>query len=716
MKFPRVTLRVKLAFVSLLLFAIPLIGFWYASNMQAFLLEAQEQALSLTARAVTTIFNDRPELFERNILQSVDATKEIHAYSLPNKINLDGFSEDWGGLLNEAVFYGEENILEGVGGYHPDLFSFKHICGVYDNYIYALFIVRDDIVVHRKIDSLHVDRSDHLQIGIESSGGKLNRYLLSPIEPGWVTAHLMPDDTNNFVAVKNETRIQGFWSDTFDGYILELRIPTDLIKNKIAFAIGDVDDSQAGKIKTVIGTSSTKRVEDLENLLSRSLEIERILTNLERPATKIWIVDRRKRVRARVGSLEGDTYQFVPENNNLGGQFLNKILRPVYDFFSEKLPGEFVEDHSYLSEYDLEDIDTALSGKSFTARRKINGTDAEIIMAAEPLWGGKEIQGAVVVEQTTNNILAEKKRIIEDTISITVLVFFIGAIFLFTFASRLSGRIRRLSNQADKAIGKDGRINNTITPLKAGDEIGDLSRNLSAMVKRLHGFHKYQEKMADNLEHELRTPLAGVSASLTNMRQQLEGGDQNVNEYLMGAQNNLKRMENILTKIRDATILEEALRQDEQEKFDLAAALNAWVTRGYKQAFSAREFVLDVPNNQLPILADPNRIYQMLDKLVENAVDFSPEGSRIIITLARTRKEVALSVVNEGPMLDPEIMDQIFDSMVSLRGSQKHSGHLGLGLYVVREIAEFHRGNVVVQNRDDGISGVVFTVNFPLHH
>ena len=369
---------------------------------------------------------------------------------------------------------------------------------------------------------------------------------------------------------------------------------------------------------------------------------------------------------------------------------------------------------SPIPEFDGVDLEPVLNGRPFTVKRKLASTGVETIIAAEPIQVGGEVHGAVLVEQTTNSILAKKKRIIEETINITLLVFMVGALFLFVFASRLSGRIRRLSHQADKAIGQDGRINNTITPLQARDEIGDLSRNLSAMVKRLHGFHMYQEKMADNLEHELRTPLAGISASLTNMKQQLGSGDKTVNEYLLGAQDNLKRMGNILAKIRDATVLEEALRQDEQEEFDLAAALNAWVTKGYNQAFPAREFELQVPDNPVPVFADPDRIYQMLDKLVENAVDFSPVDSCIKITLTCTRKEAELSVANEGSELDSEMMNQIFDSMVSLRDSKGDSGHMGLGLYVVRTITEFHKGMVKAQNRADGISGTIFSVTLPL--
>lgn len=99
----------------------------------------------------------------------------------------------------------------------------------------------------------------------------------------------------------------------------------------------------------------------------------------------------------------------------------------------------------------------------------------------------------------------------------------------------------------------------------------------------------------------------------------------------------------------------------------------------------------------------------MLDKLVDNAVDFSDDGDTIRIDLTSDDGSLTMSVTNPGPPLPERMRSQLFDSMVSVRGD-KGSRHLGLGLYVAKLIAEGHGGNISADNVD---SGVMFSVTIP---
>jgi len=286
---------------------------------------------------------------------------------------------------------------------------------------------------------------------------------------------------------------------------------------------------------------------------------------------------------------------------------------------------------------------------------------------------------------------------------------------LLFFGARLGGRIRRLNGALNHAVGRDGRILRSLAPSAARDEVGEFSRHLAAMIERLREFHRYQEKMADNLEHELRTPLAGVSASLTNLGSRLREQDAPVSGYLDDARRNMRRLEDILTRIREAAAIKDALQGDEQEKFDLRAALAAWVA-GYRKTFPAVSFSLSTPDAPLHILADPNRIYQLMDKLVENAADFSPTGATVEISLAAEQEFALIRVRNEGPELDENQADQLFHSMVSFRAARNGERlHMGLGLFIARAIVEFHGGSIRAAKRGDGVRGAVFSVRLPLH-
>ena len=101
----------------------------------------------------------------------------------------------------------------------------------------------------------------------------------------------------------------------------------------------------------------------------------------------------------------------------------------------------------------------------------------------------------------------------------------------------------------------------------------------------------------------------------------------------------------------------------------------------------------------------------MLDKLVDNAVEFTQPGDRIEVTIEETAGSVLLQVTNPGPYLPDNMRDELFDSMVSVRKGNADK-HLGLGLFIARIIAEGHGGKIAAENV---AGGVRFTVSLPLH-
>jgi len=113
-----------------------------------------------------------------------------------------------------------------------------------------------------------------------------------------------------------------------------------------------------------------------------------------------------------------------------------------------------------------------------------------------------------------------------------------------------------------------------------------------------------------------------------------------------------------------------------RERFDAAAVVRGCV-EGYRLAYGgsapgalSRRFELSLPAEPVPVLGAPDLLAQMLDKLVENAVDFAAAGTSIRISLA---SDARLRVENQGPALPDAIRDSLFDSMVSLRGRDRRS-------------------------------------------
>jgi len=315
-----------------------------------------------------------------------------------------------------------------------------------------------------------------------------------------------------------------------------------------------------------------------------------------------------------------------------------------------------------------------------------------------------------VVEQTTNSILALQNMIIEEFITLTIMLFCVAGFGLILFAFRLSSRIRRLGKQAAAALDESGQVHSTITNISAGDEIGDLARSLSSMLEQLQIQTQFKEKMADNLEHEIRTPLAGISASLKNLAIELDTPPPHIQEYLDWALEDVRRLEALLSTIRDATNLSQALTHDQREEFELNKAVEMWLNHSWQPAFPDVDFRYEGPEQPIIFSGDPGRLHQMLDKLIENAVSFHTQKTPIQIALTRsTERERQIVVENEGPLIPDELKSQIFNSMVSSRKQNDNQPHLGLGLYIAREIALQYKGSIKAESNSDN-SGTRFII------
>jgi len=201
-----------------------------------------------------------------------------------------------------------------------------------------------------------------------------------------------------------------------------------------------------------------------------------------------------------------------------------------------------------------------------------------------------------------------------------------------------------------------------------------------------------------------------VKSSLENLEH--ETLPESARVYVDRARSGLARLGAILTRMTEATRLEGALRDADRERFDLAAVVAGSVD-GYRVAYPDVPFTLSRPAGVFTVAGAPDLCAQMLDKLVANAVEFST-GGPIAVALARDDVSARLAVANAGPPLPAGMEERLFESMVSVRaGNASGAPHLGLGLYIVRLIAQFHGGAATAENRV-APPGVAVIVRLPL--
>jgi dedicated sortase system histidine kinase len=459
----------------------------------------------------------------------------------------------------------------------------------------------------------------------------------------------------------------------------------------------DPEAEERRRIVALFAAADPDAAASLGNAYVPSEEIERLLAIMGRKSSRMWVIDARSRVRGLSGSLrEGAPAQ--PLGGWMRAAASLVVPAPPVEAGDESKPARG-------------QIDRALIGVSETRWRGTRDPDVAILAAAQPIFVGDDIVGAVVVEETTAAIQILKQSALENLLAVTLAVVGGALAILLAFATRLTTRIRRLHAQAEAAIDSQGRVRGAIAPSDAKDEIGDLARTMGAMLARLKEYNAYLEAMAGRLSHELRTPVAVVRSSLDNLKAHPLGDEERV--YVDRAGQGVDRLARLIARLSEATRLEDLLEAQERERFDLTAVVAGCVD-GYATAYPARRFELEQPGEPLWIEGVPDAIAQLLDKLIENANDFAPRDTPVRVRLQAQGRGARLAVENDGPPLPEAAVARLFDSMVSLRSAQARTpgAHLGLGLYIVRLVAEFHGGRVHAHNLSPS-GGVRFEVELP---
>ena len=721
MSFPRfrIGLRLKLVFLSSILFAIPWLGYKYVWEMEKYLRHGQEKTLVGTVSAVATALHERPKLFndQASFLGNVRKGRDLYAFDVVDPILLDGNIEEWQSFAHKPVYYGDDYVIKPTDSYSPNSLSFNHAVVKYEQHLYVMFEVIDDYIVYRNDNSLSVHSNDNLQIALLSPEEDFQRFIISNVKPGWINAYRIKSEENSVDPLGPENKIQGNWRETAQGYNIELRIPLEMVGEKIGFAIYDVDNTISRQYANVVGTSDTQNLEQLGTVLVPSPEIESILKGLSHSNSRIWVVDKHRRVLAKVGNIRNSSGAFgedEPESyvgKKWWQQLERKYLHPLYYRLLTRPPQDFIDELERSTELAGTHIQKALAGKVESTWYLTPDKKAVVLSAAHPIWIDENVMGVVVAEETTNGIRTIRNKALEKLFTVILAVMGLSTLALFLFASRISSRIRKLRTAAEHAIDEHGRIHSSFEGSKVEDEIGDLSRSFANILKRLSQYNSYLENMNSRLSHEFRTPVTVVRSSLDNLA--MLKHDEEATKYMERAQDGIKRLNTILTNLSEATRLEHSLQSSEKEIFNLSDVITGCI-EGYRSAYPGYSFKAELDKEMLNINGVPENIAQLFDKVIANAVEFSDSQDEIQIVLAKQMGQAKLSISNKGPLLSENMQGRLFESMVSVRDTkQTEKTHLGIGLYIARVIAEFHQGHITIENNMDE-RGVIVTIWLPL--
>ena len=254
------------------------------------------------------------------------------------------------------------------------------------------------------------------------------------------------------------------------------------------------------------------------------------------------------------------------------------------------------------------------------------------------------------------------------------------------------------------------------TPVLAADGGGVRSVVVTVQdLAPLDEIDRLRTEFLGMVSHELRTPLAAIKGSVAAVRGAAPALPQaETDQYLRIIDAQADHMQRLIGNLLDAGRIEAGMLSVEPEPSELVAlvdrARNTFLSGGGRHTVQ-----IDLPPELPPVMADRQRVVQVLNNLLSNAARHSPESAPIRVEAVRDGTHVAVSVSDRGRGVPPEMLDRLFRKHVALTGGHSEGGTaaIGLGLAICKGLVEAHGGRIRAES--DGLGrGARFTFTLPV--
>ena len=672
------SLRLKLFAVSLLTLVLPWAGCAYIEAMEGALKNGFEQSLQGSAQTIAAALDGQVELLYGQATHQAGSGAAILAHRLPGEPGLDGYRDDWGLASTTGIPLTPNPQAEPQGA--------NYWAGVRDRYLYIYIEVEDALVEY----STPTEPGDRVVL-VDSTGRRL---AFATAAPGPLGTNVM---VGNTLTNDREQRVAGFWRETAAGYALEIQAPLEVVGNHLSLHVVDASATAAAP-----RAGSAKSYADTGRLIYPRTALAETVTAFAQTGLRIRVVDSHGWLLASHGEL-------APMDTNqppAGG-----VLSTVYGLLLNDDEEQIYEDIE-TGWLETAPVQAALTGPPSAAWFADPIAADSIVQVSRPLMADDRIIGAIVLEQSSGSMLTLTNEALTRLMNFTLLATLIAALGSVGYATVLSLRVGRLARATEGALGPHGELNFTVPGVGAKDELGTLARSFAGLLARLGDYNDYLRGLAGKLSHELRTPLAVITSSLENLEQEQDPAQQQL--YRQRLHSGAQRLDRLVSAMSEATQIEQSVKDADRVLFRPAAVIESSV-HGYADAYPQRQFKVSSDDQGLSISGSPDLLAQLLDKLVDNALSFAPLDGVIEVNLSADDDNLMLRVTNPGPLLPESMTGRLFDSLVSIRQRGGDKPHLGLGLFIVRLIAEYHGGSVSANNLASG-NGVVFQVQLPARH
>lgn len=423
-------------------------------------------------------------------------------------------------------------------------------------------------------------------------------------------------------------------------------------------------------------------------------------------------------LRGRPGGLI-EIEQLDPINNtqNQANSFSKKLKSLLQKIpIAVDLPkAPDLDGRSALSLAILEDAKQGLSGAKAWSLN--NGTI--LLGAAAPVSDDRKIRGVLFASRDgasiTNAIIQERLEVLQ----ISGLAMLVTLFLSFYLAWQIGVPLRNLG-QAAHLIREGHQLAEIPVYKDRKDEIGTLSVALKEMTKALADRLDNIEKFAGDVSHELKNPLSSMRSATETLKKydSRNSPDPDREKLMKILMHDIERMNRLITDISRSSRLDVALEREGRSVVDLKALLQDIITLQSQFNDTVRIESAFLHDGDLTIRGNKDRMAQVLQNLIDNAVTFSNQGDCIKVTATTDKGWIVIRIEDSGPGIPDDKLEAIFDRFYSERpGHEDYGEHSGLGLAIARQIVQAHKGDIRAENireeNDTAPKGARFIVRLP---
>ncbi|RAK57269.1 stimulus-sensing domain-containing protein [Phenylobacterium deserti] len=362
-----------------------------------------------------------------------------------------------------------------------------------------------------------------------------------------------------------------------------------------------------------------------------------------------------------------------------------------------------------------DEVRRALGGHHVSGLRT-GGSGERVVSVSVPIQHVKAVLGVLTLEASdVDEIIARERAALIPFILVAISVTLISSLLL---NSLIAKPVLRLARAADRVRLAGARAISLPDLADRDDEVGDLTRSLEAMTNSLTERMDAIESFAADVAHEIRNPLTSMRSAVETL--DLVKDDTARMRLLRVLQNDVKRLDRLVTDISNASRLDAELSRDQPKVLDLERLITdivALYQATAKPGDVAVRFQSSGALSAVRVLGREGPLGQIFRNLIDNARSFSPPGETVTVTLARNKGRVLAMVADAGPGIPPENVETIFQRFYTSRPKGAAFGNnSGLGLSIARQIAEAHNGTLTAKNmvdEDGKVRGALFILTLP---